>query len=220
MARQADPKSTPRIPLTKERVLRAAIDLADKGGIESLTMRKIGQELGVEAMSLYNHVANKDEILDGIVDVIVGEFDAPSDGADWKSATRQRAISAHEVLLRHPWAPNLMLSRPRVGPALPRLRYVEWVFGSLREGGFSSEMVRDAFRTLDSYLLGFTLQELNLPIHTQDLAEEAASFLQEIPADQYPHITAVFTEAGQEFEFEFGLDLILDGLERARETTA
>src|SRR5713226_2500728 len=129
MATQTDTNGKRRTPLSRERVLRAAIVLADTGGIDSLTMRKLGQELGVEAMSLYNHVANKDDILDGIVDLVFGEIDVPSDRADWKTTMRQRAISAREVLLRHPWATSLMQSRSKPGPAT--LRHNDSVLGSL-----------------------------------------------------------------------------------------
>jgi AcrR family transcriptional regulator len=128
----------PREPLCTERVLRAALKLADAGGTQALTMRRLGQDLGVEAMSLYKHVANKDAILDGIVDLVVGEITLPAAGEDWKSAMRRRAISAHEVLVRHPWACGLLLSRINLGPAM--LRYVDATLGSLRAAGFSSEL--------------------------------------------------------------------------------
>ena len=132
MATQTDPSIKPRAPLSRERVLRAALVLADEGGIESLTMRRLGQELQVEAMSLYNHIANKDDILDGIVDLVFSEIAVPSDEADWKTAMRQRAISARDVLLRHPWATSLMQSRTKPGPAT--LRHHDSVIGSLRQG--------------------------------------------------------------------------------------
>lgn len=216
-AMQTDPTAEPRIPLSKERVLRAAINLADEAGIESLTMRKLGQELGVEAMSLYNHVSNKDDILDGIVDIVVNEIDLPSNEADWKTDMRQWAISAREILLRHPWACSLIVSRPRVDSAW--LRYFDSAFGCLREAGFSIEMTHHAWHVLDSHILGFTLQELNSPFDTEEIPEVAAMFPRQVPADEYPYITEyitdVFMDSGHddEFEFEFGLDLILDGLE-------
>jgi AcrR family transcriptional regulator len=214
---QTDPTAEPRIPLSKERVLRAAINLADEAGIESLTMRKLGQELGVEAMSLYNHVSNKDDILDGIVDIVVNEIDLPSNEADWKTDMRQWAISAREILLRHPWACSLIVSRPRVDSAW--LRYFDSAFGCLREAGFSIEMTHHAWHVLDSHILGFTLQELNSPFDTEEIPEVAAMFPRQVPADEYPYITEyitdVFMDSGHDddFEFEFGLDLILDGLE-------
>src|SRR3990172_9394989 len=149
MATQPHASPEPRVPLSRERVLRAAIGLDDEGGIESLSMRKLGQRLGVEAMSLYYHAANKDDILDGIVDIVVSEIDVPSGGGDWKAAMRASAISAHEVLLRHPWAASLILSGPTVRPA--RLRYMDSILGCLREAGFSAEMTDHAYHALDSH---------------------------------------------------------------------
>ena len=222
VATKTNRSANPRLPLSKERVLRAAINLADEAGLESLSMRKLGQELGVEAMSLYNHVANKDDILDGIVDIVVSEIDLPSNGAAWKPAMRQWAISAREVLLRHPWACSLIVSRPRVDSAW--LRYFDSAFGSLRDGGFSIEMAHHAWHTLDSHILGFTLQELNTPFDTEEIPEVAAMFPRQVPTEEYPYITEYITEVfmdsghDDEFEFEFGLDLILDGLERVRDT--
>lgn len=166
MATQTDPSAEPRIPLTRQRVLRAAVALADRGGVGSLTMRKLAQDLGVEAMSLYHHVANKDDILDGIVDVVFSEIDLPSGEADWKAAMRQRAISAREALLRHPWATGLMESRSTPGPAT--LRHHDAVLGILRNAGFSIEMAAHAFSVLDSYIYGFALQETNLPFDTSE----------------------------------------------------
>jgi len=204
-----------RAPLSRERVLRAAVALADQSGIESLTMRKLGQELGVEAMSLYNHVANKDDILDGIVDLVLGDIDVPRSGTEWKTAMRQRAISAHDVLLAHPWAAMLIMSRYNVGPGMTR--YLDATLGRLREGGFSITGALDAWNTLDSHLYGFTLQELNLPFEVKETQQASADVLTQLPADQYPHVAEVITEimqTGRAENFEFGLDLILDGLER------
>jgi AcrR family transcriptional regulator len=204
----------PRVPLSRERVLRAAIALADQSGLESLTMRRLGHELGVEAMSLYNHVANKDDILDGIVDLVVSDIDVPPTGTDWKTAMRQRAISAHEVLLAHPWAAMLIMSRFNIGPGMTR--YLDATLGRLREGGFSIEGALDAWNTLDSHLYGFTLQELNLPFEVEETQQVSASVLGQLPADEFPHVVEVITEimrSGRGEDFEFGLDLILDGLE-------
>jgi AcrR family transcriptional regulator len=204
-----------RAPLSRERVLRAAVALADQSGIESLTMRRLGQELGVEAMSLYNHVANKDDILDGIVDLVLGDIDVPASGTDWKTAMSRRAISAHEVLLAHPWAAMLIMSRYNIGPGMTR--YLEATLGRLREGGFSIAGALDAWNTLDSHLYGFTLQELNLPFEVEETQQVSADVLTQLPADQYPHVAEVITEimqTGRAENFEFGLDLILDGLER------
>ena len=223
MATQPDPRPEQRLPLSRERVLHAAIALADRGGIESLSMRKLGQELGVEAMSLYNHVANKDDIEDGIVEIVLEEIDVPSDGADWKAALRQTAISSHDVFVRHRWACSLMMRRPRVSPA--RMHWMESVLRTLREAGFSADMTHHAYHALDSHITGFTLWQVSMPFETkEELDELAVGFLREIPADEYPY---VIEHAHQHLEpaspdgaseFEFGLDLILDGLERLRDT--
>ena len=214
MAARTGSKTKRRAPLTRERVLRAAIDLADQNGIETLTMRRLGQELGVEAMSLYNHVANKDDILDGIVDLVLGDIDVPPSGTDWKPAMRHRAISAHEVLLAHPWAAMLVMSRYNIGPGMTR--YLDATLGRLREGGFSIEGALDAWNTLDSHLYGFTLQELNLPFDVSETQQVSASVLPQIPADEFPHVAEVIThvmQSGRAENFQFGLDLILEGLE-------
>jgi AcrR family transcriptional regulator len=210
-----------RAPLTRERVLRKAVDLADEHGLESLSMRTLGRALGVEAMSLYNHVANKDDLLDGIADIVVGEIEVPPDEDDWKVAMRRRAISARAMLARHPWAGGLMESRTNPSPA--RLRYPEAVVGSLRAAGFSVEMAVHAFFTLDSFIYGFAVQEQNLPSGTpEELAGMAGSILGRLPADAYPHLREVIEDyvmkAGYHYEdeFAFGLELILDGLERVR----
>ena len=203
-----------RAPLSRERVLRAAIALADQGGIESLTMRGLGQALGVEAMSLYNHVSNKDDLLNGMVDVVAGDIDVPPAGTPWRSAMRARCMSAHEILLAHPWAAMLVTSRLSIGPGMTR--YLDATLGRLREGGFSIEGALDAWNTLDSHLYGFTLQELNLPFEVEDSSAVSASVLPQIPADEFPHVVEVIGHVmahGRRERFEFGLDLILDGLE-------
>lgn len=193
--------------------------LADDSGIESLSMRKVAQALGVKAMSLYNHVANKDDMLDGIVDIVVSEIEVPDLSVDWKTAMRQRAISAHEVLLRHPWASLPMVSRINVGPAM--LRYVDATLGCLLEAGFSSELADRAWNAMDSHIYGFTLQELNFPIAASEYSATAAAYLPMIPADRYPymHRLSVQVAAGHYdgiAQFEFGLELILEGLDRCR----
>ena len=220
MATRTDPSPAPRAPLTRQRVLQAAVALADEGGIESLTMRKLGQALGVEAMSLYHHVANKDALLDGMVDLIFGEIDLPADGAGWKAAMRQRAVSARAALRRHPWAIGLMESRSSPGPA--NLRHHDAVIGCLRRAGFSVALTAHAYSLLDSYVYGFALQEAGLPFDTpEETAELAQTMVAGFPADAYPHLTELAVEhvlqPGYDHgeEFEFGLDLILDGLERA-----
>lgn len=207
-----------RTPLSRERVLLAAIGLADKEGIEALTMRRLGQKLGVEAMSLYKHVADKERVLDGMVDVVFGEIGLPPDGSDWKMAMRRRAIAARDVLRRHPWAIGLMESRTRPGPA--NLRHHDAVLGILAGAGFSVRQATHVYNVLDSYIYGFALQERTLPFSTpEELAQVGASMLPEMPADVYPHLATVATElvrSGFNYgdEFEFGLDLILGGLER------
>lgn len=219
MPRRAAPSPEPRVPLSRERVLRAAVLLADEDGIESLTMRELGLRLGVEAMSLYNHVANKDDILDGMVDLVVGEIDLPSDAADWKAAMRARAISAQSVFARHPWASALIDSRESSGPA--RLRYFDWVLGTLRRAGFSLEMAAHAFSVLDSYIYGFGRQQLNVSAGPDVKPEEMAeAFLRAIPADEYPYLREMVVDYAmasghdEDADFAFGLDLILDGLQR------
>jgi AcrR family transcriptional regulator len=213
----------PRLPLTRERVLAAAVALADRGGIESLSMRKLAQELGVEAMSLYHHVANKDDILDGLVDVVFGEIDLPTGEDGWRAAMRQRAISAREALRRHPWATGLMESRPTPGAA--NLRHHDAVLGVLRGAGFSVQLAAHAYSLLDSYIYGFALQEASLPFHTpEEAAEVAQAIMAEFPAADYPHLTEIAVDhvlqPGYDYgnEYLFGLDLILDGLERALAT--
>jgi AcrR family transcriptional regulator len=221
MATQTDPGARARAPLTRERVLRAAVELADTSGIESLSMRKLGQELGVEAMSLYNHVANKDEILDGIVDLVFGEIALPSGEGDWKPAMRNRAISAHEALIRHPWAPSLMQSRTRPGPAT--MRHHDSVLGSLRNAGFTLVMAAHAVSVIDGYVYGFALQQINIPLQSREQVAVVGEGILRQLAGEYPHLAEMITDhamkPGYDYakEFEFGLDLILDGLERRRE---
>jgi AcrR family transcriptional regulator len=214
MARRAA-SAQRRIPLTRDRVLRAAIALADEAGIEALTMRRLGQELGVEAMSLYNHVANKDDVLNGIVDLVLGDIEVPPSGTPWKSAMRQRAISAHEVLLAHPWAAIQIMSSVNIG--LGMTRYLDSTLGRLREGGFSIEGALDAWHTLDSHIYGFTLQELGLPFAADEAPRVSAEVLGQLNAAEYPHVVEIIShvmQSGRVEDFEFGLDLILDGLER------
>jgi len=220
MSTQAKPPAEPRVPLSRARVLAAAIALADEGGIESLTMRKLGQELGVEAMALYRHATNKDDIVDGIVDLVFSEIDLPSLEADWKTAMRHRAISVREVLSRHRWAIGLMESRTNPGPA--NLRHHDAVLGSLRAAGFDMAMAAHAYSLLDSYIYGFAQTQMNLPFESsEEIAEVAQTMLQPFPVNQFPNLAAFITEhamkPGYDYgdEFEYGLDVILDGLERA-----
>jgi AcrR family transcriptional regulator len=220
MVKTSNPNTVSPAPLSRERILHAAIRLADEEGLESLSMRKLAQVLGVQAMSLYNHVANKDDLLDGIVDRVVSEIEVPSLETDWKTAIRRRAISAHAVLLRHPWATMPLVSRVNVGPAM--LRYVDATLGCLVEAGFSFEMADHAWNVIDSHIYGFTLQELNFPFEAAEYSEAAKSGLSLIPADKYPYLnrlTHYVIEGRYDgiHDFEFGLELILDGLDRFRE---
>jgi AcrR family transcriptional regulator len=223
VARRTDPSPQRRTPLKRERVLRRAFDLTDRDGIESLTMRKLAQEFGVEAMSLYRHVRNKGEIIDGMIDLVFAEIGLPDSGVDWKTAMRERAISAREVLARHPWAIALMESRSTPGPAT--LQHHDAVIGCLREAGFSIAMAAHAYSLLDSYIYGFALQQASLPFRTSNEAVEVAdSIRRQFPADAYPHLVELTVQhvlqPGYDYadEFEFGLDLILDGLEKVRDT--
>lgn len=209
-----------RTRLSRERVLAAAVAFADERGIDSLTMRRLGEALGFEAMSLYNHVANKDELLDGMVDIVFGEVGLPPGDVDWKTAMRRRAVSARQVLAHHRWAIGLMESRTSPGPAT--LRHHDAVIGCLRGAGFSVAMAAHAFSLLDSYVYGFALQEATLPFDTaEQTAEVAEMILSRLRPDEYPHLTELAVEhvlkPGYDYgnEFEFGLDLILDGLELA-----
>ncbi len=208
-----------RSPLTRERVLQAALRLADQGGVEALSMRTLGQELGVEAMSLYNHVRNKDDVLDGLVDIVFGEIDVPCETRDWKAAMRGRARSAREVLARHRWAIPLMESRTQAGPQ--NLRHHDSVLRCLRESGFSVQMAAHAYSLIDSYIYGFALEQANLPFDTGPEAAELAETLMKQFADSYPYLAEITTELimkpGYSYsaEFEFGLEAVLDGLERA-----
>ena len=201
-------------------MLRAAIALADAGGIASLTMRKLGEELGVEAMSLYNHVANKDDLVNAMIDAVFSEIDLPAGASGWKMAMRERAISAREILSRHLWAAPLMNSPTTPGPAT--LRHHDTVIGTLRRAGFSIAMAAHAFSAIDAYTYGFALQEAGLPFDTpQQIAQVAQTMLAQFPADEYPHLAELTIEhilkPGYDYgeEYAFGLDLILDGLERA-----
>ncbi len=207
-----------RVPLTRDRVLHGAIAIADARGVGALTMRSLARELGVKPMALYHHVANKAEILDGIVNLVFSRIEVPVDEADWRVAMRRRAISARRVLGRHPWATVLMDSRTAPGPS--NLGHHDAVIGTLRRAGFSIEMAAHIVSLLDSYVYGFALQEAALPFDGPDsVAEVTESVLQRFPADRYPHLEEMATEhvlrPGYDFgdEFAWGLDLILRALE-------
>jgi AcrR family transcriptional regulator len=208
-----------RQPLTRDLVLRSAVDVADSTGIDSLSMRRLAQELGVEAMSLYYHVSNKDDILDGMMDIVIGEIDLPSKEEEWKPAMRTRAISAHAVLSSHRWASALMDTRTNPGPA--SLQYYDSVIGCLRSAGFSIAQAAHAFSAIDAYIYGFGLQEIKLPFDTEEEAAEVAeNLLEQFPSQQFPSLYEMIVDhvlqPGYDYsaEFEFGLDLILEGFER------
>ena len=222
MVTQATSLAGRREPLTKERVLRAAVDLADREGIDGLSMRRLGQELGVEAMALYRHVRNKDDILDGAIDVVVGEIELPRPTADWHRSMRKLALAARQVMLRHPWAPPVIVERPDIGPST--LRHVNAVMQILRGAGFSLEMAHHAIHVLGSRMLGFTQDPFDDSADTRPDPETAARLAREL-GEHYPYLgelaAAVSHEGGlggcdDDFEFEFGLELILEGLERRR----
>jgi AcrR family transcriptional regulator len=219
MAAQPSVRAKPRVRLSKDRVLRAAIQIADKSGIEALTMRKLAQRLGVEAMTLYYYMTKKDDILDGILDLVVSEIELPSEGGDWKASLRGSAISAHQVLLRHPWACGLMMAPARIRPG--RLRYMESVLKRLREAGFSAEMTHHAYHALDSHILGFTMWEVGYTTGIKELPDSGATLRRALTLDEYPYLVEhmeehVTASRGDDGEIEFGLDLILDGLEKIR----
>ena len=218
-------KTKRRVGLSRERVLEAAVALADQGGFESLSMRKLAKEVGVEAMSLYNHVGGKEDLLDGMVEEVFGEIHAPSSAGDWKVEMRRRAISTRDALRRHRWAIGLMEGRPSPGPS--NLRLHDAVLGCLRGAGFSVENAIQAMSVQDAYIYGFALQERGLPFETaEESAAVAAMQVQQVAAalTEYPHLTEVVgghvAKHGYDFEtaFLFGLDLILDGLDGLRDS--
>ncbi|MGC5077852.1 TetR/AcrR family transcriptional regulator [Agrococcus sp. DT81.2] len=206
-------------------MLRTAIELADRDGIESLTMRRLGEALGVEAMSLYNHVANKPDLLNAMVDAIFVEIELPSQDEDWRTGLRKRSMSFRDVLSRHPWATGLADSGTQPGPST--LRHHDRVLGALRSGGFTVPLAAHAFALIDSYIYGFVMQEKNLPFETEEqTAAMAHTLLANIPADQYPHLAELVEQhvlvPGYDYaaEFPFGLDLLLHALEEARAADA
>jgi AcrR family transcriptional regulator len=225
-AQSRSPRTEHRGPLTRERVLRAAVALADKDGIDSLSMRKLGDALGVEAMSLYNHVKHKEDLLDGIVDVLVGEIPLPRADAEWKPSLRGTVLGARKVLLRHTWVPRVIESRKSPSPAT--IRYFDAVLGILRRGGFSLDAAHHALHIMGSRVLGFT-QELFNDSDEFVQGPEAAAVMAQQMASTYPYITemAMAVSHGEglggcddNVEFEIALDLILDGLDGLRDAAA
>jgi AcrR family transcriptional regulator len=224
METRTDVDAPPRLPLSRERVLRAAVALADQVGADAISMRRIAQELGVVPMALYKHVASKDELLDGMIDVVVGEIDPPAAGADWKTTIRRRVLSARAALLRHPWASRVIEARAEATPTV--LAYMDSMIGIFRAGGFSVDLTHHAMHAMGSRLLGFSQELFD---DTADLGpEQAAVMLRELSAT-YPNITELVRSithdqasvvgpgCDDQFEFEFALDLMLDGLERLRD---
>jgi AcrR family transcriptional regulator len=218
-----EPTTETRAPLSKERVLQTAVTLADRHGIEWLSMRKLADELGVAAMSLYYYVPNKVELIDGMIDIVFSEIEPPSPEVDWKTAMRRRAVSTREALNRHRWAVGRMEGRTDHGPA--NLRLHDAVLGCLRAAGFSIEMTVHAYSAQDAYIYGFALQETDMSSETpDDFAAEAQRQMHayEDVLANYPHLVEVVggyvAESGYDYasEFLFGLDLILDGLDRLR----
>lgn len=206
-----------RTTVTRDRVLAAAVALADTQGIDALTMRELGQSLGISAMALYNHIANKDDLLDALVDRVVAEIELAPPGTAWRAAMRHRAYAAHAVLVRHPWACPLLMSRMNVGPAM--IRYIDWTLGCLLGAGFTHEQADRTWNALDSFIYGFTLQKLNFPLDPERYQEVAASYLPSISAERHPHFRSLTAEvahgrhAGIQ-DLGFGLEMLLDGLER------
>ncbi len=217
---EASPATERRAPLSKERVLQAAVDLADRGGIEALSMRGLGQELGVEAMALYRHVRNKDDLLDGVVEVVIGEIEVLRPSGAWKSAIRQQVMTARQVMMRHPWAPPVIIDRPAVGPGI--LRYLDSVMAILRSGGFSLDLAHHTIHVMGSRIFGFTQDPFNDSADVRPEPEVAAAMARAMAVD-YPHLAELAAAASHDgalggcdddIEFAFSLDLLLDGLER------
>ncbi|GAA4425040.1 TetR/AcrR family transcriptional regulator C-terminal domain-containing protein [Actinokineospora soli] len=211
------PKAERRAPLTRDRVLDVAVAVADTRGLDALSMRALGRELGVEAMSLYNHVSNKDDLLDAMVDRVVGEIDL-GDGRTWRDRARARAVSAHGVLVRHPWAARLWTSRLSLGPA--RMRYMDTALRDLRDAGFAPGPLDSAYHTIENHIVGHALQAIGFPLAEEDLEQAGKDFLATFPTAEFPdlaaHIRHHIDHPTQGDGFEFGLDLILDGLEELR----
>jgi AcrR family transcriptional regulator len=213
-------RSEPRIPLSRERILQAALALADESGIESLSMRKLARTLGFEAMSLYNYVASKDDVIDGILDLVLDETELPASDVEWDAAIRSSAVSVHDALRRHPWACTLLMSPGHIRPG--RLRYMDALLGRLRGAGFDADAIYHAYHVLDGHIFGFSLWESSHSYSPAETAGFVERFEEFIPRDTYPdlneHGRQHFAEGPHRevSAFEFGLDLILDGLRTIR----
>lgn len=211
-----------RVGLNRQRVLAAAIELADRDGLDSLTMRRLGEELRVEAMSIYTYVANKEDLLAGMLDAVFAEIELPSHDGDWKSAIRKRSVSFRDALSSHPWV--MSLRDLGTAPGLAKLRHLDSALGSLRNGGLSLTLTAHAISAIDSYVYGFAMREGSLPFKTeQETAIMAQSMLDELPTAEYPYLAELTAshvlQPGYNYanEFEFGLDLLLDALGRKRD---
>lgn len=206
-----------RSPLTRDRILTAAVGFADANGIQALSMRKLANDLGFEVMSLYNHVANKADILSGVVDLVVAEAEMPPEGLEWRAAIHQLIGELHHALVRHPWTTRLWYTTS-AGPA--RLQFAETLLSIFRGAGFSAELTHHGFHAVNRHLLGFTAEELDVRVVDEDLKGAVAGFLEQISEGQYPHLIEHanhhIAHPTDDSDFVFGLNLILDGLERAR----
>jgi len=217
MVRKAKNKTNQRKPLNREGVLRKAISIADQKGLDGLSMRKLARASGVEAMSLYNHVANKEDLLDGMVDHVVAQIDLPEIGGEWKLEMSRRSISAHKILLSHPWAIKMLMSQSEPGPAI--IQYVDATVGCLIKAGFSYELADRAWNLIDSHVYGFTLQAINFPFEPSVYKNIAKEFLPQLSENQFPYLRCLAEQVidgsyDGVHDFCFGLDLILDALEK------
>lgn len=210
-----NPKAKPALSRTK--ILKKAIQLADSHGLDALSMRKLAQSLQVEAMSLYNHVRNKEDVIDGMINTVVEKFALPDANQPWKQSMRESVMSTHQVLLQHPWSANLMITRVIMGEGM--MSYSDACYGCLANAGFSYAMTDHAWNAISNHLYGFTLTQINAPTITSDYVKAAEHYLPQVPQQTYPHIHTMMQliikgEHSGINNFEFGLDLILDGLER------
>lgn len=217
MAKAALTKRSTRAALTRAKIVKKAIRLADRNGVEGLSMRKLAQALKVEAMSLYNHIDNKEDLLDAMVDDVAAHFEMPDTDKQWKSTLRASVISTHDVLLQHPWVTHLLLTRITTGDAM--MGYTNACFGCFLNAGFSHPLTDHGWNALNNHLYGFTLTEINSPIKPKDYSKAAQQYLPMVSEEHYPHIRSMMKviisgEHSGVNDFEFGLDLILDGLEK------
>jgi AcrR family transcriptional regulator len=226
VATEVEQATKRRVPLNRERVLRAAVELADREGIDALSMRRLGQELGVEAMSLYNHVSGKEDLLDGMVDLILEEIEPAAEGDDWKTAVRNRILSARRAMVRHPWASAVIVSRKQASAAM--MKYMDSMAGLFLGHGFSVDLMHHGFHVLGSRILGFSQELYDDSVELEQSPEIQAIMMKQMAAeypnlslivDQITHDEASVVGAGcdDQVEFEFSLDLILDGLERLKD---